>query len=307
MSAVAALLTAASGAALLASGYLFGAKRGAAARAALLADVTSRDERLRELEAALASSAAAGDAVRAATEAAAQAFARVSRSDGAGGAKVDLGDLRQELRSLMQVIDERERQGDALKQEIRTSLASLGRQGVDPDRVQRELQKTLTPLLRREEESRGLQHMMREVLAPLVERDRLGRELATLQGGGSLGELPRMLDAIAEKGGFSSVILSDDGGLPLAASAGAVDVDAHAATGSLLQTLIDRAERSGAARPRAVVVEDASSQLVLHRFFVVDGLRFTLSAVSRGMYLAPGALDPALASLEGALTKRQVA
>lgn len=103
------------------------------------------------------------------------------------------------------------------------------------------------------------------------------------------------------------MILSDDGGLPLAASAGAADVETHSATASLLQMLIDRAERSGTPRPVAVVLEDVTSQLVLHRFFVVDGLRFTLSAVSRGMYLAPGALDPALAKLEGALTKRLVA
>ena len=54
------------------------------------------------------------------------------------------------------------------------------------------------------------------------------------------------------------------------------------------------------------MILDESNRLTLHRMFVVGSSRFTLSAVSRGTNLAPGALDLALSPLERALTRREL-
>lgn len=144
------------------------------------------------------------------------------------------------------------------------------------------------------------------MLAPLLDRERIGRELSVIHvGGGGLGELPRLLDAIAQRAGFSEVVLSDESGLPLAASTGAGDVEALAGTAAFFLTLAERSERAAQPRPLSCVVLDETNRMTLHRMFVVGASRFTLSAVSRGQNLAPGALDPALSPLERALTRRE--
>jgi len=260
------ILAMASGTALLASGYLFGAKKGRAARAALAADsaqrageIAERDRRIARLEEQIA------DQVRQ-TQVAEQLLA-----------------------------------------ELRQGLARIGQQqsqGNDPSVLRSEVQKILQPLLRRQDDAAALREMLREMLAPVVERERLGKELSRLEPGSSLGELPRMLDAIAEKGGFASVVLSDDAGLPLASSSNARDVEILAGTASFLLTLADRAHRDGVPRPQAIVVLDESNQQVLHRIFTVDSTRFTLTAVSRGVHVTPVALDAALGKLERVLAKR---
>ncbi|MBP6830550.1 MAG: hypothetical protein KA978_07180 [Deltaproteobacteria bacterium] len=146
------------------------------------------------------------------------------------------------------------------------------------------------------------------MLAPLLDRERIGRELSGIRvGGGGLGELPKLLDAIAQKAGFSHVVLSDESGLPLAASTGAAEVEALAGTAAFFLTLAERAERAELPRPMSCVVLDETNRMTLHRMFVVGAARYTVSAVSRGMNLAPGALDPALSPLERALTRRELA
>lgn len=158
--------------------------------------------------------------------------------------------------------------------------------------------------LRELQELRKLRVTMHGLLDQFLERDRLGMELSQLEQGASLGELPALLDAIARRCGFSSVVLSDDVGLPLASNTSALDVEVLAGTASFLLTLVDRAERSRAPKPQSVVVLDQSNQHVLHRIFTVDSSLFTLTAVSRGLYIAPGALDGALVKLERTLAKK---
>lgn len=153
----------------------------------------------------------------------------------------------------------------------------------------------------RAREGRAVAEVQR-VLAPLMERERLGAELSRMDmGRGTRGELPRMMDAIARIGSFSSVVLSDDLGLPLAVNTGSEDGDEIAGLWSMLIGLADRIARSGAPVPTAVVVHDAANQTSVHRLFSSAGSRFLLTAVSRGRALPPETLDPALTKLERVL------
>jgi len=158
----------------------------------------------------------------------------------------------------------------------------------------------------RQDDAKGLREMMQSALHPLLERERRKGELARVEGGASLGELPRLLDAIAEKGSFSAVVLSDDVGLPLASSAGSRSVDWLAGMAALVLTLVERAERCGQPRPIGVVVHDASNQMLVHRIFQVGGQAFMLTAVARGQEVSPNALDPALGKLERALARPEI-
>lgn len=310
MSAIPFIIAMASGTVLVASGYLFGARRGRSVRATLFTDLTQSRAEL----------AAHGTTIATQQQRVADLSREISRHTETPGGAVkkeleamlqplvdakagDVQELRQELQSFMRTLSDQERGQDALREELRQGFATIGKTS-DPERLNRDMQKVLQPLLRKQEDTAALREMMREMLAPMIERDRMGKELARLEGGSGLGELPRMLDAIAETGAFTTVVLSDDVGLPLAANGSALDVEMLAGTASFLLTLADRAERNGAPRPQAVVVLDESNQHILHRIFSVDSVRFTLTAVSRGVDVAPGALDAALGKLERLLAKR---
>lgn len=142
------------------------------------------------------------------------------------------------------------------------------------------------------------------VLAPLLEKERLARALSQLDvGRGTRDELPKLLDAIAKTAGFSTVLVSDDQGLPLATNQGANDADMLAGVWSLLLTIADRVVAAGAPAPLAIMVHDAQNRAILHRIFTAGNTRFLLTAVSHTHRLAPESLDPALANLERVLTR----
>ncbi len=284
---------------LFGSGYLVGARRGFAARRALLAAREHDKSAVATLEGrleALACAAAEASAARVQVEDAARVAARTQE-----GAAVDA--LRVELDALSRLMRKREADDATLRTELRSELASLAKTGSDPVRFERELRRIVAPMIERQNDSHGLRELVQKTLSPMLERERLGRELAQLEGGSTLGELPRLLDGIAQKGGFSSVVLSDDVGLPLAASSGAQSVDWLAGMASLVLTLVERSERSGEPRPIGVVVHDESNQMLLHRIFRVGADQFLLTAVTRGKDVAPSALDPALAKLERVLAR----
>ncbi|MBS2013248.1 MAG: hypothetical protein JST00_10195 [Deltaproteobacteria bacterium] len=295
------ILTAAASGLVFTSGYLFGARRGSVARRMLEGDckrILQRSQSLDERVAALTRAAAADAAIRAHLAGAVRSIEQ--RQDGS------VGELRAELHALAAAVNDRERKESALRTELREELRALAKNGGDSVRIERELRRIVGPLLERQTDTRGLREMVSQALAPLLEKERLGRELAQLEVGASLSELPRMLDAIAQKGSFSSVVLSDDVGLPLAASANAQSVDWLAGMASLVLTLVERSERSGAPRPIGVVVHDEANQRLLHRVFRAGGAHFLLTAVSRGQDVNPSALDPALGNLERALSRPEI-
>lgn len=152
----------------------------------------------------------------------------------------------------------------------------------------------------------SVQAEIARALAPILDRERIGNELARIEtGNGTLGELPRLLDSIAVRGGFNALLLGDEVGLPLAATTGARDVDAWAGGASLLLSLSDRLAQGGAAPLSAVLLQDESSQLTVHRIFRVGKERYILSAASRGQRIGPDALDAALGKVEAILDRRR--
>ncbi len=298
MIVVASVIAAASGVLLAGSGYLFGIQRGTAARRELAQRGDDEHLRAAELERRLSSMSGEANVLRA-------EIARLAQTQKSGD-DAAVRDLRAELRSLAIGIQERERAEAALRADLKTELTALAKKGTDPVQLERELRRAVLPLLEQQKDTRGLRDLVQQAVMPMLERDRIGRELAQLEGGTTLGELPRLLDAIASKGGFSSVVLSDDIGLPLAASTNASAVDWLAGMASFLLTLVERSERSNVPKPIGVVVHDESNQMTLHRIFRVGGSLFLLTAVSRGQDITPDALDPALAKLERALARPEL-
>jgi hypothetical protein len=165
-----------------------------------------------------------------------------------------------------------------------------------------ELRLVLEPLLAREHDGGDMQEKIREVLDPLMVHERRAQSLGGLPLVWSgRRELPALLEMVAKRGGFSAVLLSDEMGLPLAASAGARNTDVLAGVCSLIFTLADRVRQAGSAEPTAVLVRDAANQLILHRLFAIGGERYLVTAVSKGAAVSVDALDPTLAALEGSL------
>lgn len=280
------------------SGYLFGVRRGLVARHELSALGQRERARAADLERRIASLAdGAREAAALREEIGKLSSATRTGDDG------QVRELRSELRALAVNIQERERSDAALRADIRNELVAQAKKGTDPVALERELRRVVVPLLEGQKDTHGLRDLLQQALTPMLQRDTFGRELAQVEGGTTLGELPRLLDTIAQKGGFSSVVLSDDVGLPLAASASATSVDWLAGVGSFLLTLVERSERSNEPKPIGVLVHDESNQLTLHRIFRVGGTQFLLSAVARGQDLRPDALDPALGKLERALAR----
>ncbi len=161
---------------------------------------------------------------------------------------------------------------------------------------------------RSQSEASSVQAEIARALAPILDRERIGSELARIEtGSGTLAELPRLLDSIALRGGFTALLLGDEVGLPLAATTGAKDVDAWAGGSSLLLSLSDRLAQGGSAPLSAVLLQDESGQLIVHRIFRVGRERYILSAQSRGQRLSPDALDAALGKVEAILDGRHLA
>jgi hypothetical protein len=216
-----------------------------------------------------------------------------------------------ELHSQIQVLTRSLRQHEAVEQmlesDLKQNLDRVARESTDVERVRVELRTMLAPLLERERADDDLRTTMRELLGPLVQRERLGDDLARLDlAPGHRDELPRLLDGIAHTGGFTVVLLSDEAGLPLAASAGTQNPEHYAGLASLLMVLVERLSREPGPPPLAVSVHNAANQQMLSRVFEVSGQQLMLTAVSTGTTLSPTALDPALAKLETVLAPSDV-
>lgn len=151
--------------------------------------------------------------------------------------------------------------------------------------------------------ARELRAQMDGLLRPMAERERLGLELTRLdQDLATHAGLPRLLSSIASRAGFSTVLITDDAGLPLAVNEGARDAELLGASASLLLTLVDRVVQHGAPAPLGAVLRDSENKNVLHRIFRVGHERYVLTAVASGGFLPPDVLDPTLVRIERLLT-----
>ncbi len=224
--------------------------------------------------------------------------------------------LRDELQAVLApILGAQEANAHQLQVQLQSQLSALAsridaddRTDESAERLRAEIRSALAPMMQLDRETKGLHELVRDTLGPLMDRERraqvLGRLLVSPRG---RERLPQLLEAIAHRGGFSAVLLSDEVGLPLAASAAARDADVIAGVSSLVLSLADRIARTGAPAPTSVLVRDGGGQLTLHRIFAVGGERFLVTAVSTGAELSTTALDPALAALESALVRRDAA
>ena len=147
-----------------------------------------------------------------------------------------------------------------------------------------------------------LRATLEEVIAPLVQRDQLSNDLSRLETGeGRRRDLGLLLDRIADVGNFSTVVICDEEGLPLAANEKAGDVDRRAADVSLVMLLADRMGSGERAQPMSVMIHDEANSTTLCRLFRVQDRRLALSAVTSGARLTPTALDPALVKVTSLL------
>jgi len=166
------------------------------------------------------------------------------------------------------------------------------------------IQHMLVPLSRRVVEDDKLRTTVEHLLTPLLQRERLEMELASLHAAeGDRSGLTRLLDQIADKGRFRVVVLTDDEGLPLAASSNAWDLDRLAGISAHVSMLADRLGREGAPAPLSLMVHDEESQVTLCRIFRVHSKRLLLTAVSTSAELTSSALDPALGQVDAALSR----
>lgn len=156
------------------------------------------------------------------------------------------------------------------------------------------------------EQHEKLKTTIEQILSPLIQRERLSFEFAKSEDqSGRHSDLNKLLDQIADKGNFATVLLSDDDGWPLAASSNAVDLERLGATASLLLFIADRVASDGAAAPLSLTIHDTANSVTLCRIFKVGDHRLALTAVSPGVLLLPTALDPALVKVDAALLSRE--
>lgn len=209
---------------------------------------------------------------------------------------------RQQLQELTRSLQQHEATQRVLESNMRVYMDRLDDAPADAARLRADLRTMLEPIAERDKDDGALRAAVQELLEPLVAREQLGHDLAHLElGSGQRGELPRLLDDIASRGGFSAVLLSDDDGLPLAASQGAADLERLAGVTSLVMLVADRLSRDDGPAPLAVMVHDASNNQLLSRLFDVGGQSLVLTAVASGTNLTPTALDPALGKIEAVL------
>jgi len=210
--------------------------------------------------------------------------------------------LRLQLQELTTSLQRQEANQRLLEADMKSYLDRLSEAPTDTERIREDLSTMIAPLLARERDDVALRTTMQELLGPIVAREQLGYELAHLElGTGERGELPRLLDDIAERGNLATVMLSDDAGLPLAVSDRVDDLERLTGLCSLVMLVVDRLGRDEGPALRAVMVHDDANHFVLNRVFEVGGQQLLLTAVATGTTLSPNALDPALVKLESIL------
>lgn len=285
---------------LFVAGYLYGARQGIAARRAIRGSLESREAELEALRGRLAQQERASDGASAELR---QDLGKMLAPLVRQGEAVQR--LQGQLQGLSQALEQRDAAQQALKSEMQQYLKQMSARPADLDTVRKDLQRMLAPVIERERHDEDLRATVQQLLSPLMQRERLDYELSRLDlGSGTRGELPRLLDGIAQKGGFSTVLLSDEAGLPIASNSNARELERLAGLSSLTLLLADRMTRENAPAPLAVLVHDDSNQIMLNRLFQVAGQRLLLTAVSSGSNITTTALDPALAKLDAVLAGR---
>jgi len=143
----------------------------------------------------------------------------------------------------------------------------------------------------------------KELPATLARRERPSLDSAELVTNvNQRRDLSPLLDRIAANGRFSTMLLSDDDGLPLACTSGSENLDRLAANSIRLVMTADRLSGEENPDTLSMMVRDTSGTTTLYRTFHVRGKKLFLTAVSNDLRLTSAALDPAIIKIEAVLT-----
>jgi len=212
------------------------------------------------------------------------------------------GEYRSQVQVLGKSLQQQEAMQQTLENDMRRYVSWISQGQANTEQMRTELSSMLKPLMERGRADDDLRNSMQQLLEPLMQREQLGQNLAEIDlGTGQREELPRLLDNIATTGGFSVVLLSDEAGLPLAASSGTDNPERYAGLASLLMLLIERLAREPGPEPLAIVVHNEANEQMLSRVFEASGQKLMLTAVSASSSMSPMALDPALTKLQTVL------
>jgi hypothetical protein len=107
-------------------------------------------------------------------------------------------------------------------------------------------------------------------------------------------DLAQLMNEIAEKAKFTVVLLSDENGLPLAASRNIADLDRLAAISAFVVNFGDRIRRNDDFMPVSLLFNDSNHNEILCRILKAGNRRLVLTAMNKGIPLTLNALDPAL-------------
>ena len=157
------------------------------------------------------------------------------------------------------------------------------------------LQRVIEPLADWDIQLEKLHADIKQMQASMLNQDQVALELTNLQTSSKdRGDLNSLMDEIAKKAPFESVLLSDENGLPLVSSSNAKDLERLAAIASFVVIFGDRMSRDDSAIPISFLVRDSHNRDILCRIFHVGKQRLVITAVSVKLKLTPSALDPAL-------------
>jgi len=310
MMLVTLILGTAGAATFFTSGFLLAARRGVGARDALREDAELASANLRAQMAEVdrlrdETHRLRADEAKLAAELAGLRSTAAAARNYADGRLVETAALQADTQSLRADHARVQGEAQALRQELTRTRELLQRNQDDLGAARAELGELVSRFAERGKgQAEGQLREVQRVLAPLMEKERLAKALAALPvGRGTRDRLPELLEAIAHAGGFGTVLVSDEAGLPLATSSGAEHTDLLAGVWSMLLTIADRVVTTGGPAPLSVLVQDADGQTLLHRIFVAGQQRYLLTAVGRsGHALSPTTLDPAISKLEAMLT-----
>ncbi len=207
--------------------------------------------------------------------------------------------------------DQHRRELDGLRNRLSVAEADLAAAHAEQRRAdlasaqaQGELRHQLALATRRNDAAAAALREAERALTPLLERERVAQAIEDVGlGGGTRGELPRLLDAIARAGRLRALVLSDDAGLPLAASEGAERAEVLAAVWSQVLAVGDRVAANGEPPPVSLRVLDAHGRVLVQRVLTAGPRRFLLVAVAHGEGAAPDVLEPAVPKLEQVLVR----
>lgn len=163
----------------------------------------------------------------------------------------------------------------------------------------------LRDLVEAQSRSNQAQERIEELLKPVVKNDRLADELAELlpEGSQTSRDLESILNSVAKHGRFRSILLSDDGGLPLAASKDSTRPEAMAGVAALLIILAERIPRHGFAQPTALIVHDKEEQISVNCVFKVNDRNYLLTVLTDDPHVTPDHFDPIISRISALLDR----